>query len=54
MSGERERDRERERERERVRGRQRTERRREKDLGCLWIRKEKDDKRDILTAYRIR
>ena len=48
MSGERE------REREREKGRQRTERRREKDLGCLWIRKEKDDKRDILTAYRIR
>ena len=45
---------EREREREREKGRQRTERRREKDLGCLWIRKEKDDKRDILTAYRIR
>ena len=44
----------REREREREKGRQRTERRREKDLGCLWIRKEKDDKRDILTAYRIR
>ena len=43
-----------EREREREKGRQRTERRREKDLGCLWIRKEKDDKRDILTAYRIR
>ena len=37
-----------ERVREREKGRQRTERRREKDLGCLWIRKEKDDKKGYL------